>query len=225
MDKHAIHRYLNLLKHLNVQTSKIEFKIPFGEKEVLRVQTMLRRGGWSHGQPIVAINPVARWETKLWDAGNFSCLTDMLIADSGSFVVFTGNKPDRKEIAKIRSRMNHPCLDFSGQTDLKELAALYDISTCVVSTDTGPMHLAAATETPVVALFGPTAPWRTGPFGEGHQVLRSGVSCSPCFKRKCDSMACMRDIAVSQVFDSVTGILKRPSDNSASSMPTVSVEL
>jgi len=209
MNGHAIHRYLNLIRHLNVCTSKIEFKISCGEKEVLRVHTILREEGWSHGQPVVAMNPVARWETKLWDAEKFAHLADKLIAESGCLVVFTGNEADREEIAKIRSKMDHPCMDLSGQTDLRELAALYEISTCVVSTDTGPMHLAAATETPVVALFGPTAPWRTGPFGEGHQALRSDISCSPCFKRKCDSVACMRDISVPHVFDSVAAILKR----------------
>ncbi|MDY6839136.1 MAG: glycosyltransferase family 9 protein [Thermodesulfobacteriota bacterium] len=209
INTHAVYRYLNLISHLDVDTSKIEFKIPYDEKDLSRVQTMLREGGWSSGQPVVAMNPVARWETKLWDAEKFAHLADRLIAHSRCLVVFTGNEADREEIAKIRSRMNHSCMDLSGRTGLRQLAALYAISTCVVSTDTGPMHLAAATETPVVALFGPTAPWRTGPFGEGHQVLRSEISCSPCFKRKCDSKTCMQDISVSGVFDSVAAILKR----------------
>src|SRR5205823_8953974 len=51
----------------------------------------------------------------------------------------------------------------------------------------GPMHLAAAVGTPVIALFGPTDPARTGPYGAGHTVLRSGVPCSPCFSRQCSN--------------------------------------
>jgi len=78
----------------------------------------------------------------------------------------------------------------------------------VVSTDTGPMHLAAAVGRPVVALFGPTAPWRTGPYGEGHVVLRAGVSCSPCFSKSCNTkefepMACMNRITAEQVVEAV----------------------
>jgi heptosyltransferase-1 len=70
------------------------------------------------------------------------------------------------------------------------------------------MHLAAAVGTPVVALFGPTAPWRTGPYGQGHVVLRAGVSCSPCFSRSCktaefEPMACMNRITVEQVVEAV----------------------
>ena len=61
------------------------------------------------------------------------------------------------------------------------------------------MHLAAALGTPVAALFGPTAPWRTGPFGEGHQVVRLGLSCSPCFKRQCPDPRCLTDLSPEMV--------------------------
>jgi tRNA uridine 5-carboxymethylaminomethyl modification enzyme len=99
-----------------------------------------------------------------------------------------------------------PRLD--GRTTLKVLAAVFRSASVVVSTDTGPMHLAAAVGTPVVALFGPTAPWRTGPYGAGHVVLRAGVSCSPCFNKSCktteyEPMACMNRITVEQVAEAV----------------------
>jgi len=57
--------------------------------------------------------------------------------------------------------------------------------------------------TPVIALFGPTAPWRTGPFGKGHQTIRANVACSPCFKRKCSTKACMEQIQVQDVLDGI----------------------
>jgi 3-deoxy-D-manno-octulosonic-acid transferase/heptosyltransferase-1 len=92
------------------------------------------------------------------------------------------------------------------------LAALYQRASLLVTTDTGPMHLAAAVETPVVALFGPTAPWRTGPYGRHHRVIRTAPPCSPCFKRHCDhhQCRCMRDIRVEMVFDAVAQMLSRP---------------
>jgi len=210
MDKHAIFRYLNLIQHLGVNTRGIRFNIPIGETERSNVRSMLRQKGWD-AQSVISINPVAKWDTKLWPAENFSRLADMLIEGLGCFVIFTGNKADKKEITKIISKMQNTCIDLSGQTDLKELAALYDMSRCMVSTDTGPMHLAAAVGTPVVALFGPTAPWRTGPFGEGHEVLRTGLSCSPCFKKTCDSVACMKHIAVEQAFGAVSRVLTKGS--------------
>jgi len=73
----------------------------------------------------------------------------------------------------------------------------------MVTTDTGPMHIAAAMGTPVVALFGPTAPWRTGPFGDGHVVIRKELPCSPCFKKKCTDPRCMGTIEVEEVLQAV----------------------
>jgi ADP-heptose:LPS heptosyltransferase len=66
------------------------------------------------------------------------------------------------------------------------------------------MHLAAAAGVRVVALFGPTAPWRTGPYGPGHEVVRTGLACSPCFRRTCDDgVRCMEEITVEDVMEKV----------------------
>ena len=70
------------------------------------------------------------------------------------------------------------------------------------------MHLAAAMGTPVVALFGPTAPARTGPYGPGHMVVRTGVPCSPCFKKRCADPKCMYEITPDLVFHAVEKRLK-----------------
>jgi len=67
---------------------------------------------------------------------------------------------------------------------LLDLAYLYKKAQLVITTDSGPMHLAAAMETPVIALFGPTDPARTGPYGTGHTIIRTELSCSPCFLKK-----------------------------------------
>lgn len=208
-DRHAVLRYLNLVAHLGVDTHQIGFKIPFGEKEKSHVRTMLKQRGWD-GECVVAVNAMAKWKTKLWDAESFTRLANMLVEALGCFVVFTGSTADEKEIGKITFNTRAECTSFSGQTNLRDLAALFEVAKCVVSIDTGPMHLAAAVGTPVVALFGPTAPWRTGPFGKGHQVIRADVSCSPCFKKRCESVVCMKDISVEQVFDSV---IKIPMDS------------
>ena len=104
--------------------------------------------------------------------------------------------------------MRHSAIRLDGRTGLKTLAAVYRLAATVLSTDTGPMHIAAALGTPVVALFGPTAPWRTGPHGKEHTVLRIPLNCSPCFRKRClttqyEAMACMNRITADQVVDAV----------------------
>ena len=110
---------------------------------------------------------------------------------------------DRAKIDEIIERMDEKPINLAGKTNLKELAYLYSKCQLQVSTDTGPMHIAAAMGCPVVALFGPTAPWRTGPYGKGHRVIREEMECSPCFKKRCDHLSCMRSITVDWVFDTV----------------------
>ena len=102
--------------------------------------------------------------------------------------------------------MHNSSVNLAGETSVKFLAALYNKADVVISTDTGPMHIAAAVDTPVVALFGPTAPWRTGPFGEKHTVIRGDLHCSPCLKRQCETKDCMKQITVEQVLEAVGGV-------------------
>lgn len=97
--------------------------------------------------------------------------------------------------------MNGRPVDLTGRTGLRELAYLCTRSRLMIATDTGTMHLAAAMGLPVVALFGPTSPSRTGPYGEGHTVIRGETGCSPCFKRQCETRACMRSIKVEDVLE------------------------
>jgi 3-deoxy-D-manno-octulosonic-acid transferase/heptosyltransferase-1 len=150
---------------------------------------------------------MAKWPTKLWQPNRFAALARRIREELGCEVVFTGSNSDRPVIRRIMGMMPSAPVSLAGQTSLKELAYLYTRCKLLVTTDTGPMHVAAAMGCPVVALFGPTAPWRTGPYGKGHAVIRADVGCSPCFKKKCDHMTCMKEIGVEQVFKGVQEVM------------------
>ncbi len=203
MEIHALDRGLMLLEALGIPRGLFTYDLPVGKSERRAVDELLGRHGIDASRPLVAVNPVAKWETKLWSPSAFARLADRLIHRCGARVVFTGSAQDRPVIADILSRMAFPAVSLAGETSLKTLAALYRRCRLLVSTDTGPMHLACAVDTPVVALFGPTAPWRTGPYGTQHRVIRTGIACSPCFKRTCPlgTGDCMRQIPVSRVFE------------------------
>ena len=95
-------------------------------------------------------------------------------------------------------------IDLTGKTTLKQLAHIIKNSKSVVAGDTGPMHLAAALQTPVVALFGPTDPERNGPYGTGHSVLTVSHPCQGCWQRQCrEGRSCLADIAVNDVFQAL----------------------
>jgi len=157
----------------------------------------------------VAINPMARWKTKLWEPQRFASLADRIQKDLSLRVIFTGSGHDRPSIDKIINNMVEKPINLAGQTSLKELAYLCSRCRLVVSTDTGPMHVAAAMGTPTVAIFGPTAPWRTGPYGNGHRVVREELDCSPCFKKRCAHLTCMKRITTEKIFEAVQKVLQQ----------------
>ncbi len=210
MEVHALTRGLMLLNAIGVETPSVVYDIPVSANDRQTVKALLEESGINGSRSLVTVNPVALWDTKLWLNERFSLLADRLASECGVDLVFTGGPGDRETIGEIRGRMKQASADFSGRTTLTQLAALYQKADLLVTTDTGPMHLAAAVDTPVVAIFGSTAPWRTGPFGEGHTVVRTTPPCSPCFKRQCEvhQHRCMRDISVKMVFESAAAHLE-----------------
>ena len=202
MGKHAVDRYLDLPRHLGCAISKPEFPIALQEAHFRRVRELLAAKTVDTTRGFVAVSPVAYWETKLWDEAKFAAVCDRIVNELGLPVVFTGESPEGP-IARIRSLMQSPCASAAGETSLRELAALYKEASVLLTTDSGPMHLAAAVGTPVVAIFGPTSPERTGPYGEGHVVIRKKIDCSPCFRKACDTLECMREISAEEVFEAV----------------------
>ncbi len=207
MEAHALDRGLILLNALGIPTGEVVYDFPILAENEAEARRLLEAEGVQPGDRLVAIHPMTLWETKLWDHPSFGEVADRLLA-KGFRVAFTGGPADGEALDEICRTMTHPAIRLDGRTSLKTLAAVYRRAGTVLTTDTGPMHLAAAVGTPVVALFGPTAPWRTGPYGRAHTVLRVGLDCSPCFRRRClttryEERACMRRITVDQVVEAV----------------------
>ncbi len=202
IERHALERYLDVARYLGARDPAPVCTLPI-ERELSEVRQKLA-GINKEGGPLIIINPVARWKTKLWKEHSFAELADRLIQERGAVVVFSGSREDREVNERIISMMKRTALNWAGETTLKELAAIATLSDLFITTDTGPMHLAAAAGARVLALFGPTAPWRTGPYGESHRVVRTGIECSPCFKRNCESnVRCMEGIRVEDVLGQI----------------------
>jgi heptosyltransferase I len=201
-DKHALERYLDVARYLGAREVSSACTLPIGQERQVMQQRLSEAG--LKRKPLIVMNPVARWETKLWPEQSFALLADRLIAEKQATIIFSGSRADRATISRILNLMKQHAVNWAGETTLKELAALASLADLFVTTDTGPMHVAAAAHAKVLALFGPTAPWRTGPHGPSHIVVRAGLECSPCFKRKCkDAIRCMGMISVDDVMRKV----------------------
>ncbi len=198
VEKHALDRYLDVARYLGARDPSPRCSLPIDqEREDIKHRL---EGIKDRGRMLIVVNPVARWTTKLWPDKNFAELADRLIREKNAVIIFTGSGEDRALNDRILLMMEERAVNWAGETTLKELAALASLSDLFITTDTGPMHLAAAAGARIVALFGPTAPWRTGPYGTSHTVVRTGIDCSPCYQRQCDiNTQCMSGISVEEV--------------------------
>jgi len=205
-EQHALDRYLQGARYLGCRTDGWTGEIPASSRDHETVNRWIQEMGLEEKRRI-AVNPMAKWGTKLWDPKKFALLAIRIARELDGAVLFTGSLQDRPIIQKIMGATDIHAFNLAGRTTLKELACLFSRCHLTVTTDTGPMHVAAAMGCPVVAIFGPTSPLRTGPYGEGHLVVREDMECSPCYRKRCDHLSCMQQITVDKVFDAVSEIL------------------
>ena len=203
MGKHAVDRYLDFPRYLGFKGDKAEFKIYPGAENERQVEELLRSHKIEPGDPVIAVSPQALWDTKLWNNQKFAALCDRISDELGMKIVFTGSGAEEM-IADITAKMKTAAVNLEGRTTLRGLAALFKRVSLLVTTDSGPMHLAAAMGTPVVAIFGPTSPARTGPYGGNHNVIQKiDMKCVPCFLKHCETKDCMNSVTVDEVFQAV----------------------
>jgi heptosyltransferase-2 len=146
----------------------------------------LRSCGMENSALLVGFNPGATYgSAKCWDPHRFSELGTRLCRDYGAHILIFGTQMERELATIIARGIDGKVANVAGGTTLAQLAALMESCNVVVTNDTGPMHISAAVKTPVVAIFGSTDPVSTGSSGNGHIIVRKGVSCSPCLRRVC----------------------------------------
>jgi heptosyltransferase-1 len=194
-EAHAVWRYLHVARHLGAPPTLPRFRL--GLTPAFPGSLALP------DRDLAVLHPGARWASKLWPVTSWAHLGDWLSRDKKLAVLITGSAGDRALAAQITSQMQEKAWNLAGRTSLPELAGIMQKARLAVTADTGPMHLAAALGTRVVALFGPTAPGRTGPFGAGHRVVRLGISCSPCFQRHCPEPRCLTALSPDAVLAAV----------------------
>ena len=124
--------------------------------------------------------------------------------------MISGAKKDLKLAEEIKGMMKAKPVITAGKTTLKELGALFMRSDLVMANDTGPMHLAVAMKAKTIALFGPTSPAITGPYGEScYKVISKNDSCDiPCYDFTCTDNRCMRTIEVEDVLEEAVRMLE-----------------
>ena len=175
-------------------------KITSPRKESAR--RLLLQEGISGRKPIVGVNPGASFgSAKRWPKERYAELLDQLANEQETDIVIFGSSAEVNIAKAIAVGMRHPPVILSGRTTLSELIALISCCDLFITNDSGPMHLAAALQIPMLAIFGPTDEVATGPNSVKAVVIKKKVECSPCLLRECPiDHRCMTGISVEEVY-------------------------
>ena len=235
---HQIYHYLRLVRELGASAEPVPPQLHISAAEV---EGCLRRLKLplDPSRPLFALNPGAEYgPAKRWPAANFIAAAREVQKRVQCRWVLLGGKGDVELAKEIAAGILGPtvnseahaaappvepasgagvegvAVNLAGATTLRELCAVLKACRVLLTNDTGPMHVAAALGTPVVALFGSTSPELTGPGLPGdarHRLIRHSVPCAPCFLRQCPiDLRCLRGIEVPKVVQSVLDCAQAP---------------
>lgn len=207
--RHLAEEFALLARAAGAPSPRATPRIAIPAELAARGEARLAALGISEQAPLVAACPGAAYgPAKRWLAARFADLLSR-VAREGAATVLLGGESDRAIASLVRSSSSLAPHDLCGETDVGLLAALLARARVALVNDSGPMHLAAAVGTPVVALFGSTNPDWTHPQGDGHALLRYPVPCAPCYRRRCPiGRACMDGIAVDAAYAAVSTRLR-----------------
>ncbi len=222
-DRHVVQQYLDAARWLgasgefpelytkpddaNLPEPPVEFPLFVPDEARQQLASKLAQLG-TDGKPLITINPSAGREWKRWDITKFAELSDRIESEWGAAVVFLGGPGDKPLEERLRELKKRPLRSLIGRTTLKEAMAAVERSAVHLCGDTGTAHIAAALRVPVVSLYGPTSPDRTGPYGQRARALYKRPLCTACPPDKCLRKECLQWITVEEVMQAVQPLLR-----------------
>jgi heptosyltransferase II len=201
LHSHRVHYFQKLTEPLGKAEGSPFPRIFLREEDRRWAQQALKDWNLLDGRLLIGMNPGATYgAAKCWYPERFGELGRRIFKNWKAAVFLFGKEEEGPIAKEILQHMKEGGIDLTGKTNLLQLAALLECCQLLVANDTGTMHVASAVGTPIAALFGSTDPVTTGPWGEGHVVIKKGIPCSPCLKRICPTdHRCMDLITVDEV--------------------------
>lgn len=197
--EHQVFHYLQIAREIG------------GPAEPPAVGGFLPRAKANGAGPKIGLCPGAEYgPAKRWLPERFAEVATAVSAQRPVRWILFGTAADREIGATIETAIGAHCTNRVGQTTMNELIAELRECALLLTNDTGTMHLATILGVPVVAVFGSTEPYLTGPLGNARHIIRHQVECSPCFLRECPiDFRCMKAVTVSEVVEAVSSELKK----------------
>lgn len=188
-NRHAIEENMDVVRHLGLPILPPVFPVTFPMQLV------------GEPAPRVALIPFSRWSSKNWPVASFIQAGRNLQEHADASIFLIGGSAESEACEAMAREFKGRAVNLAGKLSLPQLGGLLQAMNLVISNDSGPMHMAASLETPILAMFGPTDPTRTGPRGNGHRVIAGNLHCQPCFSKRCKYKdgSCLRTITPDMV--------------------------
>ena len=200
---HSVENHINFVKALGAEVETLPpLTIPQARRnEVEKVRKFIEKSGLERFK-IITIHIAAGNEFRDWGVKNWVKLINLLAKRPEVKVVLIGALEDNKAEKEILMKSKDSILSQVGKLNLREVRELISNSSLFVGPDSGPMHIAAATSTPIVALFGPTLPANFAPWQAIASPIEKKLDCRPCKQRRCthEDFRCLHNINPEEVY-------------------------
>lgn len=213
-DIHEIEANLDIIRALDIKIEKKDLCIYLSKEDREFAVEFIKSHGVKDDDIIVGFHPGSGpfMAYKRWPVDRFSQLADAISYKYRARIIVFGGTEEIDLAIKMADLMETRPIIAAGKTTLKQVAAIIERCNLFVSNDTGLMHIACAVHTPVVAVFGPTDPVRTGPWGGIHTVVQKKQACAPCYNYnpvRCKNLDCLYAITVEDVFQTIGNQLRK----------------
>ncbi|NGX26981.1 MAG: Lipopolysaccharide core heptosyltransferase RfaQ [Chlamydiae bacterium] len=201
--QHEIDRRLDIVREIGAHVSDYALEITFRKQEEQNIRRFLEGNGIPEHIPLVGLHPGAKNAFKQWPKESFIEVGKRLMQHLGCQILVSGDQSEALIAYEIASKIPG-AIPIAGELELSSFAALLKKMMVFITNDTGPMHIAFATQTPTIAIFGPTDPNLCGPFHvKNAHVLATPKTCNPCLKKNCADPFCLLAIGPDAVYDAV----------------------
>jgi ADP-heptose:LPS heptosyltransferase len=215
---HEVERGLDLVGAIGLETNDRDLVLQVPDADREQLAGFLRTRGIKREGPLVAIHPGCSMPARTYPWERYATVADLLVDRLGATIALTGTEDERALIERVYDRMRpqtrQATHSLTGVLPFPALCALFEAADLVITNNTGPMHVAAAVKTPVVALFALTnPPEQWGPWGVPHRQLFHDVPCRICYSRVCPyGHECLRLVSPEMIVDAAVDLLTEVGD-------------
>jgi heptosyltransferase-3 len=205
--EHIVDRHLKMIEYLGHKPLNRESSLHWSKTDEALCRQIVSEKGHSLDDSYVVLHPILRAKFRAWSIEGYAAMCDYIYKkwNIKTLIICGKDKDEVEFVDKILELTEESCIHLGGRLSLKQTIVLIANATLFIGVDSGPMHMAAAVRTPIIAIFGPQNYIQWGPYGEGHTVIQKTWDCVPCVRNGCNDNGaisrCLEELSIKEVIE------------------------